>query len=117
MSTESAQVKNAQLTSRAEASARSFAAIERRRSISSSALSASVAMLSGGRGENVLLRVVVVVAAALLDRAVGPFIANVVAVDVDGTTNAFVVVVARPTTIARDKALALSCMVFVMKYL
>ena len=74
-------------------------------------------MLSGGRGENVLLRVVVVVAAALLDRAVGPFIANVVAVDVDGTTNAFVVVVARPTTIARDKALALSCMVFVMKYL
>ena len=70
--------------------------------------------MSGGRGENVLLRVVV--AAALLDRAGGPIVVNAVAVDVDGTTNAFVVVVARPTTIARDKALAVSCM-FVMKYL
>lgn len=69
-------------------------------------------MLSGVRGENVLLRVV----AALLDRADGLFIANVVAVDVDGTTKAFVVVVARPTTIARDRALVVSCMV-VMKYL
>lgn len=100
---------NLKLTSRAEASARRFAAIERSRSISSSA---SVAMLSGVRGENVLLRVV----AALLDRADGLFIANVVAVDVDGTTKAFVVVVARPTTIARDRALVVSCMV-VMKYL
>lgn len=68
--------------------------------------------MSGVRGENVLLRVV----AALLDRADGLFIANVVAVDVDGTTKAFVVVVARPTTIARDRALVVSCMV-VMKYL
>ena len=103
---------NLKLTSRAEASARRFAAIERSRSISSSA---SVAMLSGVRGENVLLRVVVA-AAALLDRADGPFIANVVAVDVDGTTKAFVVVVARPTPIARDRALVVSCMV-VIKYL
>lgn len=101
---------NLKLTSRAEASARRFAAIERSRSISSSA---SVAMLSGVRGENVLLRVV----AALLDRADGLFIANVVAVDVDGTTKAFVVVVARPTTIARDRALVVSCMVVIMKYL
>ena len=69
-------------------------------------------MLSGGRGENVLLRVVV--ATALLDRAGGPLVVNVAAFDVDGTTKAFAVVVARPTTIVRDRALAVSC-IFVMK--
>ena len=93
----------------ADASARSLAAIERSRSISSSVLS-SVAMFRDTRDEGAVLLVVVTMALHL-DRAgweltilrVEPHTA-----DVDGATKPFVVTVPRPTMAVRDRAPVLS---------